>query len=103
MFTTKELRLLEQSYFETIRSTDDFYEIKSKNTKHCWIISKSIFDSKLYVQIYHKHTIKTAYYHKHAKALNVEHTIKLIKNHDHYVLHPEMYNAARVEHKTQLA
>lgn len=103
MFTTKELRLLGQSYFETIRTTDDFYEIKSKNTKHCWIISKSALDSRMYVQIYHKHSTKIAYYHNHAKALNVEHAIKLIKNHDHYVLHPEIYTEARVERRKQLA
>ena len=97
MFTQKEIRLLEQPYFQVIRTTETFCEIQSRNSKHCWIISKAPAQDKRPVQLYHKHTIKTAYYHNHASAFNVEHAVKLIKGHDDYVLHPEKYTAARKE------
>ena len=40
MFTAKERSLLTSPYFRLIRQTDDFYEIQSRCTKHCWIIQK---------------------------------------------------------------
>lgn len=98
MFTQKDIRLLEQPYFQVLRTTNDFYELLSKNTKHCWIISKSVLSDKRPVQLYHKHTLKTTYYHKHAHTCNVEHAIQLIKGHDDYVLHPENYTYAQTEH-----
>lgn len=91
MFTLKDIKLLEQPYFHVIRCTEEFYEIQSCNTNHCWIIQKIYSQDRRPVQIYHKHTIKTAYYHNHAFAINVEHAVKLIKDHDDYVLHPEKY------------
>lgn len=38
MFTSNELFLLASSYFKLVRKTDDFYEIQSRCTGHCWII-----------------------------------------------------------------
>lgn len=101
MFTRKDTSLLEQPYFQVIRITENYYEIQSRNSKHCWIIQKSYSQDRRPVQIYHKHTIKTAYYHNHAYAINVKHAVKLIKGHDDYVLHPERYTAARKERLAQ--
>lgn len=101
MFTQKDIKLLEQPYFQVMRTTESFYEIQSKNTKHCWIIRKPAKSGKMAVQLHHKHTIKTAYYHNHAYAINVKHAVKLIKGHDDYVLHPERYTAARKERLAQ--
>ncbi len=101
MFTRKDTTLLEQPYFQVIRITEDYYEIQSRNTKHCWIVVKFPVKDQRSVQLYHKHTIKTAYYHNHASTFNVEHAVKLIKGHDDYVLHPEKYTAARKERLAQ--
>ena len=38
MFTSKEVRLITQDYFRLIRITEDYYEVQSKNTGHCWVI-----------------------------------------------------------------
>lgn len=98
MFTQKDIQLLEQPYFQVIRKTFDFYEIQSRNTRHCWIISKYPLPDPKPVRLYHKHTIKTAYYHNHACAFHVEHAIRIIKSHDDYLLHPENYQATKNMH-----
>ena len=33
-------KAISRSYYDIIRVTDNYIEIKSKNTKHMWIISK---------------------------------------------------------------
>ena len=87
MFTNREKRLIDNPYFSVIRETDSFIEFQSKNTKHCWIIHRHSFQSSLYpLIIYHKHTIKTEYYHKHWTTYTVAQAISSIKNHDEYVL-----------------
>jgi len=103
MFTKKDIRLLNEQYFKILKTTDHFYEIQSNNTKHCWILRKSPGIERFPVIVYHKHTLKTAYYHNHANAMTVEHAIKLIKGHDDYVLHPETYTYARAERRRLLA
>lgn len=72
-----------------MRYTDDFYEIQSKNTKHCWIIQKHNFKEKAPIRIYHKHTLNTPYYHRHGFAYSVKSAIQFIKGHDNYVLNPQ--------------
>ena len=61
MFTARERTLLTSPYFRLIRQTDDFFEIQSRCTKHCWIVQKLSYD-RYPVRIYHKHTKGTAYY-----------------------------------------
>jgi len=41
MFTTPEIRLLSNPYFQLIRLTDNLAEIKSKPTVHYWVIKKT--------------------------------------------------------------
>jgi hypothetical protein len=94
MLTQKDVRLLSDDYFKILRCTETFCEIQSKNTKHCWIVTRFPAKSRRPIRLYHKHTLKTAYYHNHAETYNVEHAIKLIKNHDNYILHPECHTAA---------
>ena len=82
MFNQKDIRLLNDSYFTRIRTEEYFIEIKSKNTKHCWLIKK-IPGS---VHLYHKHKITNPYYHKHRTVFNVSSAISEIKSHDEYVI-----------------
>lgn len=81
MFTARERTLLTSPYFRLIRQTDDFYEVQSRCTKHCWIIQKLSYD-RYPVRIYHKHTKGTAYYHKHGHANTVSSAVRQIKSHD---------------------
>lgn len=81
MFTAKERTLLTSPYFRLIRQTDDFFEIQSRCTKHCWIVQKLSYD-RYPVRIYHKHTKGTAYYHRHGHAGTVSSAVRQIKSHD---------------------
>lgn len=84
MFTQKELSLLTSPYFKTIRKTEDFYEIQSQCTGHCWIIQKPYVYKKHPIRIYHKHTKGTPYYHRHGQSYTVQSAICQIKSHDAY-------------------
>lgn len=88
IFTRKEYSLIKTGYFNLLRETESYLEFQSKNTKHCWIIYKHSFDSSKQhpIFIYHKHTIKTEYYHKHWECYTVAQAVKSIKGHDEYVL-----------------
>lgn len=84
MFTSKDIRLCSDSYFTILRMCleNDYIELKSKNTLHCWIIKKMTTRTLLY----HKHSEHDAYYHKHRLVYSVSQAIKEIKSHDTYVL-----------------
>ena len=86
MFTQKEHSLLTAPYFKLIRQTDDFYEIQSRCTGHCWIIQKPYVFERYPVRIYRKHTKGTPYYHRHGHANNIGSAIRQIKSHDAYQL-----------------
>jgi hypothetical protein len=85
MFTAKERALLTSPYFRFIRQTDDFFEIQSRCTKHCWIVQKLSYD-RYPIRIYHKHTKGTAYYHRHGHAATVSSAVRQIKSHDTWQL-----------------
>ncbi len=56
------------------------------NTKHCWIICKNQDSKDRAIMIYHKHSRKTEYYHRHWKTWSVESAVESIKQHAKYVL-----------------
>lgn len=86
MFTRKEEQLLHDSYFSIIRETEQYVEVRSKNTGHCWNILKNTFEAKQHVILYHKHTEQAKYYHKHREYRTVTEAIDQIKGHDSYIL-----------------
>lgn len=88
MFNQPDNKLLSSSYFTMIRQTEDYVEIQSKNTKHCWIIRKQSFSNTAPILIYHKHASSDSYYHKHRYSHSVKSAIQQIKNHDDFVLNP---------------
>jgi hypothetical protein len=73
-------------YFKVIRQTDDFLELQSRNTSHCWIIKKSLSDLPRIIYLYHKHTPNVPYYHKQCNNQTVSSAIKKIKDHDYYFI-----------------
>lgn len=86
MFTKKEKGLVGERYFTIIRETERYIEFLSNNTKHCWIICKSLDGTDKPVVIYYKHSWKTEYYHRHWKTRNVAKAVESIKQHDRYAM-----------------
>ena len=86
MFTNKEKRNIDLKYFEMLKNTDDYIELMSRNTKHCWIIHKHKFDDAMKVYLYHKHKRNQPYYHRHWQTYSVKRAIDSIMSHDEYVL-----------------
>lgn len=92
MFTNKEKRLIGKDYFTVIRETERYIEFLSNNTKHCWIVQKNPGSMDMPVMVYHKHSWKTDYYHRHWKTWNVAKAVESIKQHDSYVLGKEFHS-----------
>jgi len=85
-FTRKEMNLVTDPYFEIIKETDQFIEVKSLNTNHCWNIFKNTFEAAMVVVLYHKHKPQDKYYHKHKIVRTVKEAVEEIKSHDAYVI-----------------
>jgi hypothetical protein len=85
-FIKKEREQLKDSYFKKIHIEETYYELESECTKHRWIIKKIYGERRVEINIYHKHTADTPYYHFHDFATNVSLAIKKIKEHDNYVM-----------------
>ena len=86
LFTIPEKRLLYDRYFSIIRSDTTFFEIRSKNTGHYWIIKKMLSNTYKPIQVYHKHSYEVPYYHKHKSTISVNNAISIIMEHDKFVL-----------------
>lgn len=84
-WTKDERQSLKDVYFEVLRITDRYYELKSRNTGHYWIIIKQQAGD-FPVILYHKHTGSIAYYHKQCGVYTVKQALIKIKKHDTYVL-----------------
>lgn len=76
---------VKKEYFIILKIADTYCEVMSRNTKHCWIISKSLLENRPVI-LYHKHSKRYAYYHKQWEAFDVEQAVKSIMRHDAYVL-----------------
>ena len=84
MFTTSEKKYLEDSYFKVLCKDSNYYEIQSRNTKHCWLIQKP--DKSVYVHTMHKYRKSVKRYHDQCDSISVESALKKIKKHDKYIL-----------------
>lgn len=85
-FTRKEEKLLHDEYFDVIRETEQFVEVQSRNTGHCWDVFKNTIERSLKVTLYHKHKLTEQYYHQHRVCRTVAEAVEQIKSHDAYVL-----------------
>ena len=100
MFTNKEKRLLGGGYFTIIREEENYIEVESRNTGHCWIIFKKTYDQDKPVVLYHKHRKTDAWYHEHWRTWTVKAAVHSIKSHDSYVVsHPNYLKQKRYDHK----
>ena len=89
MFTRREVNMLHDPYFRVIREEEQFIEIQSICTGHCWNVFKHQLERDFKVTLYHKHKRTDEYYHEHRKCHNVLKAIEEIKSHDEYVLEQE--------------
>lgn len=86
MFTRKEKNMLFDPYFEVIRETEQFIEVRSVNTGHCWSVFKNIYNAPRKITLYHKHKESDRYFHQHRVYRTVVDAVSEIKSHDKYVL-----------------
>ena len=85
-FTKKEMKLINDPYFELIKETDQFMEIKSVDTGHCWNVFKNTIEAGKHVVLYHKHSIEEIHYQKHKECRTVTEAVDIIKTFDAYLL-----------------
>lgn len=79
MFINKERKLLSDPYFRIIREEEQFVELQSINTGHCWNVFKNQFEREYKVTLYHKHSISDKYYHQQKKCRNVSRALEEIE------------------------
>ncbi len=77
---------MSEPYFVLLREEEQFIEVKSKNTKHCWMVFHKRSESAMPITLYHKHNESDKYYHKHYETRNVGQAVRSIKGHDEYVI-----------------
>ena len=88
-------KIVNGGYFIIIRDTEDYIEMMSKNTGHCWAIKYcDRKDDSPYI-LFHKHGMSIPNYHKHWQTTSFERAVRSIKSHDDYVL----YKRPRISHK----
>lgn len=97
MFTRREVNMLHDPYFRVIREEEQFIEIQSVCTGHCWNVFKHQLERNFKVTLYHKHKRADDYYHEHRKCHSVLKAIEEIKSHDEYVLEQEKIKKQRAE------
>jgi len=96
LFNRKEINMLHDPYFKVIREEEQFIEIQSINTGHCWNIFKNQFEQVYKIKLYHKHKRSDTYYHEHRMCRNVAEAIGQIKSHDDYVLEQAKQKESKV-------
>lgn len=79
-------KIIKGGYFKVIRDTEDYIEMMSKNTGHCWVIKYCDRKEDYPYILFHKHGMSIPFYHKHWQTTSFERAVKSIKSHDSYVL-----------------
>lgn len=85
MFTTKELKTIDRTYFNIIHTGCYCVTIQSKNTKHYWHILHQQYPAFASCKIHHKHNQADAF-HEQGNAPTLNQAMKKIQEHDRYHL-----------------
>ena len=85
MFSKQELNILSDKYFKVLELSPTQATIKSKNTRHCWILIPHVDHTGKTFKIKHTH-YQNKPYHDHDNAATISSAIKKIKHHDLYQL-----------------
>lgn len=96
MFTRKEHSFFNDPYFKIVREEQQYIEVQSVSTGHCWNVFKNQFEPTCKVKLYHKHKMTDQYYHEHRQCRTVAEAVKEIKEHDEYVLEQAKLKKERV-------
>ena len=96
MFTRKEHSFFNDPYFKIVREEQQYIEVQSVSTGHCWNVFKNQFEPTCKVKLYHKHKLTDQYYHEHRQCRTVAEAVKEIKEHDEYVLEQAKLKKERV-------
>lgn len=59
MFTRKEHSFFNDPYFKIVREEQQYIEVQSVSTGHCWNVFKNQFEPTCKVKLYHKHLMRT--------------------------------------------
>lgn len=86
MFTTKELKNIDRTYFHIINAGCYSVTLQSKNTSHYWHIIHQQYPSFASCKIQHKHRHPLPF-HEQGSAPTLGQAIDQIKAHDFYHLH----------------
>lgn len=85
MFQSKELAMLNSSYFIIIQKSVHCVTLQSKNTGHYWHIIHQEYPTFKSCVIYHNHT-SGASYHVHGCVPNLDDAVSRIVSHDAFQL-----------------
>lgn len=83
-FNKRDMELISKDYFEIIKVSPCYIELRSKCTGHCWIIHKMGYSDKFPYWLYHKHESTDLCYHLQRKKLCIRTVIEEIQKHDFY-------------------
>ena len=86
MFTTAELKSIDQTYFHIINAGCHSVTLQSKNTKHYWHILHLQYPKFSSCKIQHKHHLANQF-HDQGNAPSLRQAMEEIKDHDYYHLH----------------
>ena len=85
MFTMKELRQIDRTYFNIINAGCYSVTLQSKNTRHYWHILHQQYKTFTSCSIQHKHHQPSAF-HEQCSATNLKDALDKIQAHDNYHL-----------------
>lgn len=100
MFTTTELKSIDQTYFHIINAGCHSVTLQSKNTGHYWHILHQQYPKFSSCKIQHKHHFANQF-HDQGNAPSLQQAIEEIKDHDHFHLHKgcQRRNTSKRAHK----
>lgn len=94
MFTGREYKSIDRSYFRVLDREEDVIVLMSLNTGHCWHLYKPYSDRSDCI-IYHRHENQTEY-HRHGDVMpSLSAAIKSIKKHDQFQIYGRWHGKSR--------
>lgn len=95
MFTQKELKHIDKSYFRVLTAGCYGVTLQSRNTRHCWYIASEEHGRYRSCRIYHTHHKGTAM-HEHGHGRTLGSCMEQIKSHDVYQLKKDASKRQRI-------
>lgn len=84
MFTSKELSLIDKSYFKSIKIADCYIILQSKCTKHFWYILEEYYPRNRVFHLLHKHTSSMDFHMQRGRICRLQQVLEYIQSHDEF-------------------